>query len=419
MKLLEEDTCYLKFNSIHEYSNQKSAWKIKKTIEQNKFNYKFTTHYTDNELKSVCVHIVSERDLFLSKKHKDIGELLPQETFMFLALYLMQNEKKTKRLGLVLETYWGLSNEYLLIKESNEQEIQYFDINDENILINLENPHLNKNSVTIFGISDSFMRAVKECEKWNFNIRKTNSKNEKSAIGLMKLILNFQLENEDTYIYYEDTAFINGLTKEDIQTLINPRVVLQINKINPLSLRRISEVALRLLDNLEQISNKNISPLNTVFVLQIIGWDKLHKHQSNWIKTKKGNIYRNQIMKQMTNHLYSASVQVSKEKQSKFVWNCHYENISKGIESECGEKNWLQLKNKINKYGMRSKKILCCSSQNLSGISFPKKIDRYINRLVQIDTSEQELIMKSNLLEEHQKNWREDVYLSKVHNKNN
>ncbi|MBC8924739.1 hypothetical protein IAI17_43820, partial [Escherichia coli] len=40
---------------------------------------------------------------------------LPQERWLTIALYLMQNEPKEKRMKLVEEAYWALSNLYMTV----------------------------------------------------------------------------------------------------------------------------------------------------------------------------------------------------------------------------------------------------------------------------------------------------------------
>ena len=53
------------------------------------------------------------QNTYLAKGYS--GEILelPQERFLATALYLMKDEKKSKRLDLVKESYWGLSNHYV------------------------------------------------------------------------------------------------------------------------------------------------------------------------------------------------------------------------------------------------------------------------------------------------------------------
>jgi ribonucleoside-diphosphate reductase alpha chain len=84
--------------------------------------------YTVEEIDSLESHIVPERDQlfnylglfqladrYLAKDHdKNLYEL-PQERFMIIAMALMKNEPKDKRLTLVKEAYWALSNLYMTV----------------------------------------------------------------------------------------------------------------------------------------------------------------------------------------------------------------------------------------------------------------------------------------------------------------
>src|SRR5699024_10036789 len=52
---------------------------------------------------------------YLATDHdKNIYEL-PQERWMIIAMYLMQDEDKSKRSSLVEEAYWALSNLYMTV----------------------------------------------------------------------------------------------------------------------------------------------------------------------------------------------------------------------------------------------------------------------------------------------------------------
>ena len=54
-------------------------------------------------------------DRYLAKDHdKNLYEL-PQERFMVIAMTIMQQEKKDKRMELVKEAYWALSNLYMTV----------------------------------------------------------------------------------------------------------------------------------------------------------------------------------------------------------------------------------------------------------------------------------------------------------------
>lgn len=54
-------------------------------------------------------------DRYIAKDHKKNVYELPQERFILIAMTLMQNEPKTKRLDLIKEAYWALSNLYMTV----------------------------------------------------------------------------------------------------------------------------------------------------------------------------------------------------------------------------------------------------------------------------------------------------------------
>jgi ribonucleoside-diphosphate reductase alpha chain len=84
--------------------------------------------YTKNEIDHLQQIIVPERDhlftyiglmtladRYLAKSHSgDIYEL-PQERFLIIAMTLMMKEEKEKRLELIKEAYWALSNLYMTV----------------------------------------------------------------------------------------------------------------------------------------------------------------------------------------------------------------------------------------------------------------------------------------------------------------
>lgn len=55
------------------------------------------------------------QDRYLARNHKKELFELPQERFMVIAMTLMQHEPKAKRLELVKEAYWALSNLYMTV----------------------------------------------------------------------------------------------------------------------------------------------------------------------------------------------------------------------------------------------------------------------------------------------------------------
>lgn len=84
--------------------------------------------YSKEEIKEASRLIVPERDLFfdyaglhllasryLAKDYNGNVYELPQERFLVIAMELMQDEDKSKRLHLVGEAYWALSNLYMTV----------------------------------------------------------------------------------------------------------------------------------------------------------------------------------------------------------------------------------------------------------------------------------------------------------------
>ncbi|MBM7542142.1 ribonucleoside-diphosphate reductase subunit alpha [Amphibacillus cookii] len=84
--------------------------------------------YSTEELKELEQEIVPERDQlfnyiglflladrYLARDHERNLYELPQERFMIIAMTLMQNEPVDKRLDLVKEAYWALSNLYMTV----------------------------------------------------------------------------------------------------------------------------------------------------------------------------------------------------------------------------------------------------------------------------------------------------------------
>ncbi|KHF41500.1 ribonucleoside-diphosphate reductase subunit alpha [Halalkalibacter okhensis] len=85
-------------------------------------------HYTKEELEELEKEIAPERDTlftyiglltladrYLAKSHSGKLYELPQERFMIIAATLMVNEPKEKRLSLIKEAYWAISNLYMTV----------------------------------------------------------------------------------------------------------------------------------------------------------------------------------------------------------------------------------------------------------------------------------------------------------------
>lgn len=99
---------------------------VVKLIEQGIYTEELLKKYTEEEIKFASTFINPEMDKkfnyaglyllnnsYLKKGYK--GEILelPQERFLTSALYNMQDEDKSKRMDLVKESYWALSNHYV------------------------------------------------------------------------------------------------------------------------------------------------------------------------------------------------------------------------------------------------------------------------------------------------------------------
>ncbi|WP_441294199.1 ribonucleoside-diphosphate reductase subunit alpha [Bacillus sp. FJAT-27225] len=54
-------------------------------------------------------------DRYLARDHERNVYELPQERFMIIAMYLLKNEEKSKRLSLIKEAYWAMSNLYMTV----------------------------------------------------------------------------------------------------------------------------------------------------------------------------------------------------------------------------------------------------------------------------------------------------------------
>ncbi len=84
--------------------------------------------YAQEEIEALGNELAAERDLlftyigvflladrYLAKDYEGNVFELPQERFMVIAMALMQNEPKEKRLDLVKEAYWAMSNLYMTV----------------------------------------------------------------------------------------------------------------------------------------------------------------------------------------------------------------------------------------------------------------------------------------------------------------
>ncbi|MED1863381.1 ribonucleoside-diphosphate reductase subunit alpha [Fictibacillus nanhaiensis] len=94
--------------------------------EQGLYSDQILKAYTEQEIRKAGKFIDMEKDklfsyaglymmqnTYLVKGYNGEFLELPQERFLSTALYLMKDEKKSKRLDLVKESYWALSNHYI------------------------------------------------------------------------------------------------------------------------------------------------------------------------------------------------------------------------------------------------------------------------------------------------------------------
>src|SRR5690625_633775 len=92
------------------------------------YTSKLLEKYSKEEIIYFGQHIQPKRDKlfhylsiytlatrYLATDHNKRVYELPQERWMVIAMHLMQNEKKEKRIELVLEAYWALSNLYMTV----------------------------------------------------------------------------------------------------------------------------------------------------------------------------------------------------------------------------------------------------------------------------------------------------------------
>ncbi|MGQ3378622.1 ribonucleoside-diphosphate reductase subunit alpha [Priestia endophytica] len=92
------------------------------------FSPALLSSYTKEEIEKIQSFISQERDelftyiglltlsdRYLAQTHDRKTMELPQERFLIIAMTLMQNEPKEKRLALIEEAYWALSNLYMTV----------------------------------------------------------------------------------------------------------------------------------------------------------------------------------------------------------------------------------------------------------------------------------------------------------------
>ncbi|WP_067840817.1 ribonucleoside-diphosphate reductase subunit alpha [Amphibacillus sediminis] len=101
---------------------------IQTLVDEGIYSSALLDGYSQAEIDQLEKEIVADRDQlfnyiglflladrYLARDHERHLYELPQERFMIIAMTLMQNEAKEKRLGLVKEAYWALSNLYMTV----------------------------------------------------------------------------------------------------------------------------------------------------------------------------------------------------------------------------------------------------------------------------------------------------------------
>jgi len=101
---------------------------IEKLTEKGLYSSNIIDTYSKAEIEECASFIDPDRDYlfnylglhtlatrYLAKDHDKSLYELPQERWMIIAMYLMQDEDKEKRMELVQEAYWALSNLYMTV----------------------------------------------------------------------------------------------------------------------------------------------------------------------------------------------------------------------------------------------------------------------------------------------------------------
>lgn len=113
----------------HPENRYGSFYKLIETLtEKNIYSEAIITKYTKKEIDSLQKVMDPDKDLlfdylaiytlasrYLAKDHDKKVYELPQERWMMIAMYLMQDEQQDNRMELVEEAYWALSNLYMTV----------------------------------------------------------------------------------------------------------------------------------------------------------------------------------------------------------------------------------------------------------------------------------------------------------------
>ncbi|WP_082892642.1 ribonucleoside-diphosphate reductase subunit alpha [Rossellomorea aquimaris] len=88
---------------------------ILKKYSRDEIEYLHTIMDSSRDQYFTYIGIVTLAERYLTKSHNGVVYELPQERFMIIAMTLLMNEPKEKRLKRIEEAYWALSNQYLTV----------------------------------------------------------------------------------------------------------------------------------------------------------------------------------------------------------------------------------------------------------------------------------------------------------------
>ncbi|WP_456272308.1 ribonucleoside-diphosphate reductase subunit alpha [Bacillus sp. AK031] len=89
--------------------------RLLKSYSKEEIDYLETIIDPERDKLFTYIGIVTLAERYLAKSHRGEFIELPQERFMIIAMTLLANEPKEKRLKLIQESYWALSNLYMTV----------------------------------------------------------------------------------------------------------------------------------------------------------------------------------------------------------------------------------------------------------------------------------------------------------------
>lgn len=127
-KLYKEAALNRGYKSYTEHPYGSFLTLIKTLVDKGIYKEELLTEYTEDEIRYLEQHIVPDHDKvfdyigivtlaerYLASDYDGKTMELPQERFMVIAMQLMIKEDKDKRLGLILESYEALANQYMTV----------------------------------------------------------------------------------------------------------------------------------------------------------------------------------------------------------------------------------------------------------------------------------------------------------------